>query len=76
MNSVSMPFFANFLGSGSGGSVAATSTRPLIAFDGRPKCERMVLTSYFASTLFRVSAWGADAAGAENPERLKATGLS
>ena len=42
----------------------------------RPKWERMVSMSYFASTLFRVSASLAAAAGAENLARLYATGLS
>jgi hypothetical protein len=71
-----MPFFANFEGSGSGGSVAATSTRPLTAADLRPKWERSVLMSYLARTLLRVSACGAAAAAAENFAALKATGLS
>ena len=67
MNSVSMPFFANFFGSGSGGSVAATSTLALIAGEGRPKWERMVSMSYFASTLFRVSACAGGGSGSRKP---------
>ena len=74
MNSVSMPFFANFFGSGSFGSVAATSILLLTAERGRPNWERMLRISYFASTLFKLSACVAAAAGAANLDVLKATG--
>ena len=47
MNSVVMPFFANFFGSGSGGSVAATSTLALMVDAGSAKRERNVRMSYF-----------------------------
>jgi len=71
MNSVSIPFLANFLGSGSAGSVAATSRRDLIADAERPKCDRIFAMSNLARTSLSESACGAAAAGAENLAALR-----
>jgi hypothetical protein len=76
MKSVSMPFLANRFGSGSGGNVAATSTRALIVSAGRWNCDRTDLISNFESASLSESACGSAAAGAPNRLALKATGAS
>ena len=70
MKSSSIPFFANFLGSGSGGSVRCHLDAALDRRRRQPEWERSVLMSYFASTSFSVSACGAAAAGAMNLDVL------